>query len=52
GYVYVDLAVNFGERSAPGIFGRVADTMVKIFRFHGIADLIKWVDDFGFFCYP
>jgi hypothetical protein len=41
----------FGCTSGPGIFGRVGDAIVKIFHFHGITDLIKWVDDFVFFRY-
>jgi hypothetical protein len=38
-------------RSAPGTFGRVCDAAVRIFRFKGIEDLLKWVDDFLFWRY-
>lgn len=36
GLVHLDLALNFGERSAPGIWGNIADAMVEIYLHHGI----------------
>jgi len=52
GLVHIDHCLNFGARPSPGIFGRVADALVIILLFKGIQALIKWVDDFIFFCYP
>lgn len=49
GLIHLDLALNFGERSAPGIWGNVADAMVEIYIHHGIHAVLKWVDDFLFF---
>ncbi|GAW03260.1 site specific phage integrase family protein [Lentinula edodes] len=52
GLIHIDLMLNFGERSAPGIWGHVADAMVKILLHRGVEALLKWVDDFIFFRYP
>ncbi|GBE89308.1 polyprotein [Sparassis crispa] len=52
GLIYMDHCAAFGTSSAPGIFGRIADAAVRIFRHHGVQDVIKWVDDFVFFRYP
>ncbi|KAL1944125.1 hypothetical protein VTO73DRAFT_3310 [Trametes versicolor] len=50
--VYMDHCVAFGGVSSGGIFGRAGDAISRIFKFHGIPDLVKWVDDFAFFRYP
>jgi hypothetical protein len=50
--IYLDHVLNFGASPSPGIFGRVADAMVKILLKHGIEAVIKWVDDFIFLRYP
>ncbi|KAJ3764709.1 hypothetical protein FB446DRAFT_656217, partial [Lentinula raphanica] len=52
GKVHLDLALNFGVRSAPGVWGRVADVMAWILKYKGVEALLKWVDDFIFFCFP
>ena len=52
GLIHLDHVLNFGASPSPGIFGRVADAMVKIFLHRGIEALIKWVDDFVFLRYP
>ncbi|GAW03118.1 reverse transcriptase ribonuclease [Lentinula edodes] len=52
GLIHLDLMLNFGECSAPGIWGHVADAMVKILLHRGVEALLKWVDDFIFFRYP
>lgn len=52
GLVHLDHVLNFGASPSPGIFGRVADAMVKIFLSRGIEAVIKWVDDFVFVRYP
>ncbi|KAJ3832001.1 hypothetical protein F5878DRAFT_548802, partial [Lentinula raphanica] len=52
GKIHLDFALNFGVRSAPGIFGRLADVMAWIYIHKGIDALLKWVDDFIFFRYP
>jgi hypothetical protein len=51
GLIHLDPCVNFGFCASGGIFGRVADALMKIFRFKGIDELLKWVDDFIFFRY-
>lgn len=48
---FVDHCFCFGGASSPGIFGRVADALVRIFKGRGIVDILKWVDDFIFFRY-
>jgi hypothetical protein len=50
--IHLDHVCNFGATPAPGLWGKIADAMVKILLFHGIDALIKWVDDFIFFRYP
>ncbi|GBE88469.1 hypothetical protein SCP_1302850 [Sparassis crispa] len=50
--MYMDHCAAFGTSSTPGIFGHIADAAIKIFRHHGVQDLVKWVDDFVFFHYP
>ncbi|KAF5376629.1 hypothetical protein D9615_007855 [Tricholomella constricta] len=52
GLVHLDGRLNFGLCAAPGIFGSVADAIVRIFLHKGIEALLKWVDDFVFFRYP
>lgn len=49
--VIVDHVLCFGDCSAPGIFGRVADAICKIYLKKGIEAVLKWVDDFVFFRY-
>ncbi|KAF5374531.1 hypothetical protein D9615_009073 [Tricholomella constricta] len=52
GLVHLDGRLNFGLSASPGIFGWVADAIVRIFLHKGIEALLKWVDDFVFFRYP
>ena len=52
GLIHLDHVLNFGASPSPGIFGRVADAMVKIYMKRGIEAVIKWVDDFIFLRYP
>jgi hypothetical protein len=52
GKVMFDNVFSFGARSAPGVFGRLADLIVHLLKFMSIDDIIKWVDDFVFFRYP
>jgi hypothetical protein len=52
GLIHLDHVLNFGASPSPGIFGRVADAVVKIYLTRGIEALIKWVDDFIFLRYP
>jgi hypothetical protein len=47
--VHIDGNVCFGLTSSGGIFGRVADAICAIFKFHNIEEFLKWVDDFIFF---
>lgn len=50
--IFLDLCLNFGKCSTPGIWGQIADVMVKILREWGVEVLLKWVDDFIFFWFP
>lgn len=50
--IFLDHCTAFGAASSPGIFGRVADACVRIFKHHGVQEVIKWVDDFVFWRYP
>ena len=52
GSVYIDHDTCFGSASSHGMLGRCADAIAAIYRFHGIQDLLKWVDDFIFLRYP
>ena len=52
GLVHLDHVLNFGASPSPGIFGRIADAMVRILLHRGIEAVIKWVDDFVFLRYP
>jgi hypothetical protein len=52
GLIHLDHVCNFGASPVPGIFGHIADAMVKIMIHRGIEALIKWVDDFIIFRYP
>ena len=52
GLIHLDHVLNFGASPSPGIFGRVADALVRIFLHRGIEAVIKWVDDFIFLRYP
>jgi hypothetical protein len=52
GLIHLDHVLNFGASPSPGIFGRVADAMVKILLHRGIEAVVKWVDDFIFIRYP
>ena len=49
GLIHLDHVLNFGVSPSPGIFGRVANAMVRILLQQGIEAVIKWVDDFIFF---
>lgn len=49
--VFLNATLDFGASPSPGIFGRIADAMVRIFLFYGIEAVLKWVDDFIFFRY-
>jgi hypothetical protein len=51
GLIHLDPVLNFGASPSPGIFGRVADAMVRILISWGIEAVIKWVDDFIFLRY-
>jgi hypothetical protein len=52
GLIHLDHVLNFGASTAPGIWGRVADAMVRLFLHQRIEAVIKWVDDFVFVRYP
>ncbi len=52
GLVHLDPCLNFGASPSPGIWGRIADAMVKILINEGVEALVKWVDDFVFFRFP
>jgi hypothetical protein len=50
GKVRFDNAFSFGACPAPGVFGRLADLLVHLLKFMSIKEILKWVDDFVFFC--
>jgi hypothetical protein len=50
--IHLDHVLNFGASPSPGIFGRVADAMVKVLLHRGVEAIIKWVDDFIVIRYP
>lgn len=50
--IHLDPCLNFRASPAPGIWGCIADAMVKILINEGVEALLKWVDDFIFFRYP
>jgi hypothetical protein len=52
GMLYIDHCATFGCASSNGLFGQPADSIVRIFRHHGVEDVLKWVDDFIFFRRP
>ncbi|KAK0439654.1 hypothetical protein EV421DRAFT_1695989, partial [Armillaria borealis] len=52
GLVHLDPCLNFGASPSPGIWGRIADAMVRILLNEGVEALVKWVDDFVFFHFP
>lgn len=49
---YIDHNVPFGAASSGGVFGRLADAMAAIVRYHTKSECTKWVDDFVFFRSP
>jgi hypothetical protein len=49
---WIDHTGCFGCASSNGLFGRPGDAIVFIYKFKGVQDLLKWVDDYIFFRYP
>ncbi|KIY60924.1 hypothetical protein CYLTODRAFT_481786 [Cylindrobasidium torrendii FP15055 ss-10] len=52
GLVRMQKCMDFGGASHPGVWGKIADAILEIFRRYGITDVLKWVDDFVFMRYP
>ena len=52
GLIHLDHNACFGSKSSHAMLGRCANAICAIYRFRGIQDVIKWVDDFIFFRYP
>lgn len=52
GKIHIDHVLNFGASPLPGVFGRVANAVVRIFLSWGVEAVIKWVNNFIFFHYP
>lgn len=52
GSIHLDHNACFGSASSHAMLGRCANSICAIFRFNGVQDVIKWVDDFVFFRYP
>lgn len=50
--IFIDHAGSFGCSSSNGLFGCPGDAIIVIYKFHGVQDLLKWVDDYIFFRYP
>jgi hypothetical protein len=49
---YIDHVAPFGASSSGGVFGRLADSLMAMLRFHQIGPALNWVDDFLFFAFP
>jgi hypothetical protein len=49
---YIDHVAPFGASSSGGVFGRVADALMAMLRFHKIGPALNWVDDFLFLAFP
>jgi len=52
GQIHLDHCLNFSASPCSGVWGRIADAMVEIYKSNGIDTVIKWVDDFVFFRHP
>src|SRR5882724_3542878 len=52
GLIYVDHCTMEGLSSAGNIQGALTDALIKIFKARSIPRVLKWVDDFVFFCTP
>ena len=50
--IYVQHVAIEGLATAGGIQGNVTDACVAILNWHGIKPVVKWVDNFIFFCTP
>lgn len=50
--IYVEHCAVFGLATSGGIQGHITDAAVAIFKYHGVDEVKKWVDDFVFFCIP
>jgi len=50
--IYVDHCAMEGFLTAGNIQGSPANALVTIFKVKSIDELLKWVDDFVFFCIP
>jgi len=52
GLIYVNHCTMEGFFSAGNIQGAPADTLIKILEANSIPIVLKWVDNFIFFCTP
>lgn len=52
GNIHFNFCLNFGAASAPRIFGYVADAIVAIYHHCRVNNMLKWANNFIFFCYP
>jgi hypothetical protein len=52
GSVHLDHNACFRSASSHTMLGLCANSICAIFRFNGVQDVIKWVDDFVFLRYP
>ena len=52
GHVYVQHVAIEGLATVGGIQGMITATCIRILAHHGIHPVVKWVDDFVFFCEP
>jgi hypothetical protein len=52
GKVRFDNTFSFGVCPAPGVFDCLADLLVHLLKFMSIEEILKWVDNFVFFCSP
>ena len=50
--IYIQHVAIEGLTTAGGIQGTVADVCLAVLEFHGVKPIVKWVNDFVFFCKP
>jgi len=50
--IYINHCAMEGLSSLGNIQGVPADALVAIIKSHGVDNVLKWVDDFCFFCTP
>ena len=50
--IFIEHCAVFSLATSSSIQGHITDATVAIFKYHGVDEVKKWVDDFVFFCTP